>query len=350
MLRRSAPALLCLAVLLVAARLSAASSNFKVVEEATRFSLRGERAEVSLAFENPAGRDFAARARAELLDPRGDVRAHAERDVSVRGGRGALELALPFRLAALKEDERRELPWFRLRYRVAPAPGAGAPAAEGLVSLSEITPDLFELHVARPSYVYEGMRYRASRFGVAAADWPIAEGTRLGTYTAHVETEGGDFEEGAGRVSFNVSRYELPTFAVGELPGEGRDGAAAPGAAETPRLREYFPETLVWQSLVETDAAGRATVRFKLADTITTWRLAVVGSTADGELGLAERARGPLPTHDAAHGLRRARPRRPLRGRRRESRRQGVSRRQAGRGVVRPQARARTARAARGEL
>ncbi|PYS37237.1 MAG: hypothetical protein DMF71_18935, partial [Acidobacteria bacterium] len=34
----------------------------------------------------------------------------------------------------------------------------------------------------------------------------------------------------------------------------------------TPRLREYFPETLVWQPSLETDKQGRAQLKFKLAD------------------------------------------------------------------------------------
>lgn len=56
----------------------------------------------------------------------------------------------------------------------------------------------------------------------------------------------------------------------------------------TPRLREYFPETLVWQPSLETDAQGRAQLKFKLADNITTWKMSVIGSTEDGEIGTAE--------------------------------------------------------------
>jgi len=56
----------------------------------------------------------------------------------------------------------------------------------------------------------------------------------------------------------------------------------------TPRLREYFPETLVWHPSVETDKQGRAQINFKLADNITTWKIAVIGSTEDGEIGTAE--------------------------------------------------------------
>ena len=56
----------------------------------------------------------------------------------------------------------------------------------------------------------------------------------------------------------------------------------------TPRLREYFPETLVWQPALETDKQGRAQLKFKLADNITTWKMSVIGSTEDGEIGTAE--------------------------------------------------------------
>jgi hypothetical protein len=56
----------------------------------------------------------------------------------------------------------------------------------------------------------------------------------------------------------------------------------------TPRLREFFPETLVWQPSIETDGRGRAEVKFKLADNITTWKMAVIGSTEDGRIGTAE--------------------------------------------------------------
>lgn len=60
------------------------------------------------------------------------------------------------------------------------------------------------------------------------------------------------------------------------------------GELSTPRLREYFPETLLWQPSVETDKLGRAQINFKLADNITTWKLAVIGSTEDGRIGSTE--------------------------------------------------------------
>jgi hypothetical protein len=61
----------------------------------------------------------------------------------------------------------------------------------------------------------------------------------------------------------------------------------------TPRLREFFPETLVWQPAVETDRDGRAEVRFKLADNITTWKMSVIASTEDGRVGTYEGSSSP---------------------------------------------------------
>ena len=59
--------------------------------------------------------------------------------------------------------------------------------------------------------------------------------------------------------------------------------------SSTPRLREYFPETLVWQPALETDKQGRAQLKFKLADNITTWKMSVIGSTEDGQIGTVEK-------------------------------------------------------------
>src|SRR5690606_2417124 len=41
----------------------------------------------------------------------------------------------------------------------------------------------------------------------------------------------------------------------------------------TPRLREYFPETLLWRPDLVTDKDGKITANFKMADNITTWRM-----------------------------------------------------------------------------
>jgi hypothetical protein len=60
--------------------------------------------------------------------------------------------------------------------------------------------------------------------------------------------------------------------------------AAVTGPNFTPHVRDYFPETLLWNPELVTDASGKASLDFKLADNITTWHVAVIGSTLDGRI------------------------------------------------------------------
>ncbi|MCO6456978.1 MAG: hypothetical protein J5I93_16890 [Pirellulaceae bacterium] len=76
------------------------------------------------------------------------------------------------------------------------------------------------------------------------------------------------------------------------------DGAAAPAfemsegavmlggsGAAAPKLRENFPETLLWRPELITNDAGLAELEFDLADSITTWRLTTSAVSAQGQLG-----------------------------------------------------------------
>ncbi|MDR3698293.1 MAG: MG2 domain-containing protein [Candidatus Sulfopaludibacter sp.] len=59
------------------------------------------------------------------------------------------------------------------------------------------------------------------------------------------------------------------------------DGAAAP------RTRSYFPEALYINPEIITDGNGDASISIPLADSITTWRMALMASTPRGALGSA---------------------------------------------------------------
>jgi len=68
-----------------------------------------------------------------------------------------------------------------------------------------------------------------------------------------------------------------------------KDGETDDSPNSTPRLREYFPETLLWNPEVITDKNGKAEVKFKLADNITTWKLYTIASTKKGKIGVTEK-------------------------------------------------------------
>jgi len=57
---------------------------------------------------------------------------------------------------------------------------------------------------------------------------------------------------------------------------------------EPPRIREYFPETLLWQPELITDDKGRASIDVSLADSITNWKMNIDAVSAAGKLGSSE--------------------------------------------------------------
>ncbi len=75
-------------------------------------------------------------------------------------------------------------------------------------------------------------------------------------------------------------------------PMMARDTPVSASAADLPtepvRVRELFPETLLWKPELITDDQGRATLDLELADSITTWRLSASAVTANGHLGSAQ--------------------------------------------------------------
>ncbi|MBS3762394.1 MAG: hypothetical protein KGZ25_03715, partial [Planctomycetes bacterium] len=78
---------------------------------------------------------------------------------------------------------------------------------------------------------------------------------------------------------------------------EALDGAPVRGAAmgskkaageslKAPtRVRDYFPETLLWKPELITDERGRAQLEVPLADSITTWRISMSAVSGQGRLG-----------------------------------------------------------------
>ena len=70
------------------------------------------------------------------------------------------------------------------------------------------------------------------------------------------------------------------------VTGPKSDSSSAVGGGPEPiRIREYFPETLYFNPAVITDGRGKAVLNIPLADSITTWRLTCMASSAAGQLG-----------------------------------------------------------------
>jgi hypothetical protein len=110
----------------------------------------------------------------------------------------------------------------------------------------------------------------------------IAPGVRPEALAGGFMIDGASGAENA----FVVDGQEVANFRSGALNDEEEEAATAGKRTATPRLREYFPETLVWQPELLTDRGGAARLKFRLADNITTWKLYAIASDEKGRVGV----------------------------------------------------------------
>jgi hypothetical protein len=133
---------------------------------------------------------------------------------------------------------------------------------------------LYSLH-GLPANAYE-IRFFARGFQVwVVGNVPVQRG-----YVTRV-----DAKLQIGSVSQTVTvAAEAPVLNTDAAQASSVQERPAIGPNYTPHVRDYFPETLLWTPELITDSSGKASLNFKLADNITTWRVAVIGSTVDGRI------------------------------------------------------------------
>jgi hypothetical protein len=150
----------CLSLLFILTPLSRASLTLRVNESAARVLFEEQATRVQLSIENSLGRRVNARLKLELIDTDGVVRATADSDQEIKPGGNTVAVPIALWLSGKAATDTRELLWYRLRYRVVPSGSAQFDPLSGVISLSEITPDIFALHVAAPGKIQEGAPYR----------------------------------------------------------------------------------------------------------------------------------------------------------------------------------------------
>jgi uncharacterized protein YfaS (alpha-2-macroglobulin family) len=95
-------------------------------------------------------------------------------------------------------------------------------------------------------------------------------------------------QEGLLRGAMPIEAPAAMATAAPSLGEEKPDDATVEkqaSAAQPPRLRQYFPETMLWIPDAITDPNGVYKLDFQAADSITTWRITTLASTQDGRLG-----------------------------------------------------------------
>jgi hypothetical protein len=94
--------------------------------------------------------------------------------------------------------------------------------------------------------------------------------------------EGDMFFAGVVREEAEFNELAAPPAEPETDLAKGNNQAQGP---EPPRLRQFFPETMLWIPDAVTDNNGHLQLDFPVADSITTWRMTALASSQDGRLG-----------------------------------------------------------------
>ena len=191
--------------------------------------------------------------------------------------------------------------------RLAQSDGAGQ------FQFTGVPPGQYEVQISAP-----GLKMTSRRFTLAERDMAVLSATMNVAVTNEMIVVAAAPGVAGGMVGGVVADGPVGAFAAGMGGGIGSghgggvgrglvapkaavplrgqpmtmtsDGAVLmdPGqsnASPAARVRSYFPEALYINPEIITDRDGRATIAIPLADSITTWRMAMVASTMHGALG-----------------------------------------------------------------
>jgi hypothetical protein len=163
---------------------------------------------------------------------------------------------------------------------------------EGRFAISAVPPGRYEITVSA-----EGFRVSSTQFTLDARDSAILT-TKLmvGSASASVTVVTGADAEApldTAEVSATLNNQFVASAGltgrdaaelVRMVPAGKANAAGQPGAA-APHIRSYFPEALYINPEIITDGKGDANITIPIADSITTWRMAMLASTESGALG-----------------------------------------------------------------
>jgi CD109 antigen len=121
------------------------------------------------------------------------------------------------------------------------------------------------------------------RLGQSSETVEVAAGTSM-----MVASESG-FAIAAYGLRDKVDRRELLVKEKGRNWIADGEGPTSSKPLFTPRVRDYFPETMLWRPEIMTDKKGQAHISFPMGDSITAWKMSLVASTESGQVGVAEK-------------------------------------------------------------
>ena len=153
---------------------------------------------------------------------------------------------------------------------------SGRTLENGSYLIAGLSPGFYSVSVSAADFVsYQVREVNVSSATLTTVDVTLTVGAATATVTvtagghAEVQTEAAEVSAVSVGSTGTKARVSMPTF--------------------TPRLRHVFEETAYWAPSLETDATGRASIHFRLPDSLTTWKLHALASTVDGRIASLDR-------------------------------------------------------------
>ena len=166
--------------------------------------------------------------------------------------------------------------------------------AHGQFTLSGLSAGRYHIEVVSPGFerVARDLTLQARDRAILAAT--ISVGSETQTVTVEAMDMRMPMERGVAFAAGMMAPVPAPMMALksassDSLQLEGRNFTALRGQAspDAPHVRSYFPEALYINPEIITDGSGNASIEIPIADSITTWRMAMLASTQSGALGSA---------------------------------------------------------------
>ncbi|MGD0860180.1 MAG: alpha-2-macroglobulin family protein [Terracidiphilus sp.] len=152
---------------------------------------------------------------------------------------------------------------------------SGTTLANGIYLIPDLFPGFYTVQVSARGFVSFTMReVEVSSATLTTVDVTLTVGAATETVTVEaaapmLATESASVVSTVVMSTSGRAKISMPTF--------------------TPRLRNVFEETAYWAPSLETDASGRASIHFRLPDSLTTWKLHALASTVDGRVSALDR-------------------------------------------------------------
>ena len=168
--------------------------------------------------------------------------------------------------------------------------------AAGQFSLNALPAARYQVQISAPGFEVLSRDFALQTRDRAVLSIALAVGSASQTVTVEAGVMGGPMAT-HGVVMDRLVEAPPPPMAqnfvvdgaasAAPLPVQGRSFAVARKTPppEAPHVRSYFPEALYINPEIITDPKGNANISIPIADSITTWRMAMLASTPSGALG-----------------------------------------------------------------